>query len=125
MQTFEPRTGHRYGKAVATILYLLFGPIVWAAHLTVTYGAHTLVCARGGGAELAAWIVYAATAIGVAILIGAMLYALGRRRAAEGANEPVRRFEHDVMWLLALLSTAGVIWGGATVLFVSPCMVLR
>jgi hypothetical protein len=125
MSTFEPRTGPRHGKAVATLLYLLFGPLVWAAHLTIGYGAHTLACAKGGGPALAAWIVSAATAVGVAILIGAMVYAVGRRRAAQAADEPVRRFEHDVMGLLALLSTAGVVWGGATVLFVSPCMMLR
>lgn len=122
MSGFTPRTGYRHRRAIAAILYLLSGPLVWAAHLTIVYGGHTLACARGGGPELAAWIIYAATALGVATLIGAIVYAL-RQHQAE--SDPVLRFQHDVMGLMAFLSMAGVIWGGATVALIAPCLMLR
>ena len=126
MSTFEPRTGHRYGRASKAILYMLFGPIVWAGHLTLIYGAHTLICARSpDGPAWAATIVYSITAVGLAILVAAMALAVSRRRAAHAASDTVQQFEHDVMGLMTLLSIFGVAWSGLTAVFITACTSLR
>lgn len=121
MSNFEPRTGPRYGTAIAALVYMLFGPLIWAGHLTLVYGAHTLICARNLGPGWASTVVYGVTALGLGILFAAMAYAVSRRRAADAAGETVFRFEHDIMGLMALLSAVGVAWGGLTAVFIGAC----
>jgi hypothetical protein len=121
------RTGHDRvfrGSITATLLYLAFGPIVWAIHLTFVYGTHTIVCTRptseAAGATLA---VLAITAVALAaIFTGLAASATARRRAPE--NGPLA-FSHRAAALLAWLSAFGVAWAGATSLVIEPCLALR
>ena len=115
-----------YRKLVGAVLYLLAGPIVWAVHFTIIYSTHALLCARGlaGGPVDARVIIAVATGIGLVISITATLagwWSRGANRDTKG----VSAFQHDAMSLLALLATIGIAFGGATALFVTPCLLLR
>jgi hypothetical protein len=129
----QPRPATREGaaspphqKLVGTILYLLLGPIVWAVHFTIIYSTHALLCERGlaGGPLDARLIIAVATGIGLVISIAATL-AGWRSRRANRDTQGVSAFQRDVMSLLALLATIGIAFGGATALFVTPCLLLR
>jgi hypothetical protein len=120
-------------RGTARLVALCSGPIVWAAHLAIVYGAHTLLCARGYagqmllGVPLAPAIVVVATVAALLSLAGVMLAprlksAPPRRRAD---RDPPNSFEVRVMRLLALLSAIGVAWAGATAFIIAPCLALR
>ena len=55
-----------------TLFAVLFGPLVWAAHLAVLYGAHASVCAAasnvGGLLDLIIPVLALATAIALALV---------------------------------------------------------
>ena len=108
-----------------TTFYLLFGPIVWAIHLTVLYGAHTLVCVHGAAGDTVAAIALAATVAAVALLLAAAFAFYRRRDSAHTGASAVTCFCRDVAMLLALVSAFGVAWAGATALIVAPCVALR
>ncbi len=124
--TREGTASHPYQKLVGSILYLLLGPIVCAVHFTIIYSTHALLCARGlaGGTLDARVIIAVATGIGLVISIAATL-AGWWSRGANGDTKGVSAFQHDAMSLLALLATIGIAFGGATALFVTPCLLLR
>ena len=116
-----------YQKLIGAILYLLLGLIVWAVHFTIIYSTHAVLCARGWtDSPLAVqMIIAAATGIALAISIPATLAGWRWSRHADPDTEGVSAFQHGVMSLLALLATIGITYGGATTLFVSPCLQLR
>jgi hypothetical protein len=114
-----------YRRLVGTVLYLLLGPIVWAGHLTIIYSTHAVLCVRGladGPLDVRAII---AVATGVALMVSIAAAVTGWARWRNRKTEGVSAFQHGVMGLLALLATIGVAFGGATALFVTPCLQLR
>jgi NO-binding membrane sensor protein with MHYT domain len=101
------------------LLALLAGPLVWALHFSVVYGAHAILCAREFPKPVAVWSVLIATVVAVAALV-----AIGMRSVpAETASE--QGFRRSVSALLLVLSMVGVVWAGATVAFVPVCEPLR
>ena len=118
-------------RGPSTLLYLSLGPIVWAVHFAIVYGAHTLLCAVGGsggfGARAATLVVIIATVVALILLSLPMLAPTMMRRRRPGSTEPasLSSFAQGVMALLALLSALGVAWAGAAALIVAPCISLR
>ena len=112
---------------------MLLGPILWAAHLAVIYGAQSTLCAlgisavRGPAVSLVAVVTTLATVVVLGLLAVAILAprALSRRLRAASWSMPAQRFCDRIMVLLAMLSACGVIWAGATVLLVPACPPLR
>jgi hypothetical protein len=119
--SIEARRG---GSLARTTLFVLFGPIVWAIHFTILYGAHTIACARLAAGDAATLIVLGATAGALAPLLGAASIAC-RRRNTMPADAVTPRFCYDIALVLTLLSAAGVAWAGATALIMAPCVALR
>jgi hypothetical protein len=112
------------GSITSAVLYLTSGPIVWAIHLTLVYGTHTLVCTQtpSGGAD-ATFAVLAVTARAlVAIFVALAASAAAQRRA--GHDSPLAFYHRATTWL-AWLSAFGVACAGATALIVEPCLALR
>jgi hypothetical protein len=116
-----------------TSLYMLIGPLLWGAHMTVAYSMHTLFCTLGmdqpvlWGLSPSDITIAAATTVAVAILA---VFVLARRLAAgilqvPAPDVPVRRFLDGVMLWLGLLSAAGIVWGGSTFLLLASCAQLR
>lgn len=112
------------------VFHVLLGPIVWAVHLTLVYGGHTLLCVKSvasgalaaGAVSLGVVIVTAAALI---VLIVAVVAAHFRGRALENRGPATMFFRDRVMMILALLSGVGVAWEGASALIVGPCLMLR
>src|SRR5690606_17395364 len=80
MQTSFPRT----------LLFLLAGPIIWAAHFVFVYSVHGIACARPashnywGGVSLASWIIVAASLLALAAM--ALIYRHLRTRMPSMGN---------------------------------------
>jgi hypothetical protein len=127
------RTGRKrhYGffGGAGMLIYLALGPIIWALHLTLVYGAHTLLCARGiaSGAQ-GPWVATAIVVVATVVALGLLVVAtrrLWKNPRRRGPAAGALSFYDAVMLLLLLLSAVAVIWAGATSLIVSPCAALR
>ena len=98
------------------VLRLLVAPLIWFAHLTVVYGAETLICLKAQPSGTAMiWAVGLATA---AALIGLAAYAastLRNRHSDDG------RFLSAVSLVLALLSSFGVLLTTLPPVFLPAC----
>ena len=109
------------------VLAVFFGPIVWAAHLLVLYGAHAVVCAaaaRTAGTTGLLVLVFAlATALALALVAVPLL--MPRRLAGlfyrRGHAEGEDRFLLSLMRWLAGLSLVAVVANGIALLMVPVC----
>lgn len=123
----SPETLRR--STAGTIGYLLFGPIVWAAHLTAIYFSQSMLCAHGlSGGSLAGIgvvpaVIVAVTAACLALLIGAILVVGGR--PAPAGDGPDQALYRRTTIALAVLSAVGVAWAGVTAFVVPDCPQLR
>jgi hypothetical protein len=98
---------------MAVLIRLMLGPIVWALHLAIVYGAHTAICTiRPFGTPEPSVAVTAAGATFVALL--ALLLA----GMAPGTAVPFRR---NVGLLLMALSAIAIAWLGITAAIVPAC----
>ncbi len=122
----------REGSIVGTLVFLLFGPLVWALDLLVVYGGHASWCAAGDrlpgdpqvvvpvlhwGATAAAGLILA-----VAIIWPAIPRALLR---AMPSTSPEAGFADRVMQLLALLSLFGIFFVSLAQFLLPLCAQLR
>lgn len=117
----------RQRSTAGTILYILVGPILWAAHLATIYFVQSMLCARGVAVEAVPAIVLAATAVAVLLIVALLMAprAASLSFRAGGWGEHIHATETRLMQGLALLSIAGIVWGGATVLIIPSCPTLR
>lgn len=120
-------------SAFGTIIALLAGPIVWAAHLGVVYFLQSMLCAHGSagvtvaGMGLVLAIVVLATVVALAIL-AIVLLAPARVNRALGAPDwrpSAMAFHTRVMIAMAWLSAFGVLWGGLAAFILPACAPLR
>jgi hypothetical protein len=107
------------------VFAVLFGPIVWAAHLLVLYGAHAVLCAtvgRAGGAPGLLVPIFALSTALALVLVAAPL-AFPRRFAGllYGRAEGEDRFLQSMMRWLAGLSLVAVVANGVAVVLVPAC----
>jgi hypothetical protein len=113
-------------SAAMTLLYIVFGPLVWALHLLAIYGPQALLCARGvpGGVPI---VVAIATLLSILPLAFALYApgALARGMAASGWPETQQRFIERLMLTLSVLALFAVAAAGATVLVLPACSALR
>ena len=128
------KAGDDRGPVTSALLYLLAGPLVWAAHLFLVYAPQSALCAfritRPVTIEPLLITVYVAavTALAAAVLVlalwrpGTTASLFRARRFLDGENG---QFMISVMRLLSVLSLAGVLWAGATALLLDPCPQLR
>jgi hypothetical protein len=120
--------GHLVQRAASLFFHLLFGPLVWAVHLTIVYATHTIACARGSvlraafGVDLTQAAVAAVTVAALALLTAAVVRQRRRCAAAPSTeSEPLASFTNSVMMMLVALSAVGIAWAGLTALIVPSC----
>jgi hypothetical protein len=109
------------------VFAVLFGPLVWAAHLAVLYGAHASVCAAastvGGGGPPSP--IVPALALATAIALGLVSLPLAFPKRFDGflsaRAEDEKRFLLSLMRWLAGLSVVAVLANGVALLTVPPC----
>lgn len=118
---------------IRTLLYLLFGPIVWALHLTLVYGVQSVACAvagpglrpLAGGLDPVQLTILAATAAALLALAGGWRGLANPGGAmSEGVDER-SHFIVDTMRLLLVLSALGIIAAGSATLVLPTCADLR
>ena len=108
------------------VIAVLFGPLVWGAHLGILYGTHASVCAAAerADASLGPLILVFALATAVALMLAALPLVFPRRFSAfffVGKSEDETRFVLSLMRWLAALSVVAVVGNGLAVLLVRPC----
>ena len=114
------------------ILLLTLGPLIWAAHLLLSYGTASIWCGKmvetGGslGAVRGAIVVYTLAGLAATAVVAWMGY---RRHRTGGANLPHDddspedryRFIGYATFLLACLSFAAIAYAGSITLFFRSC----
>jgi hypothetical protein len=108
------------------VFAVLFGPLVWAAHLVVLYGAHASVCAAtstvGGAPGPIIPVLALATAIALVLVSLPLAFPKGfARLLSVRASEDENRFLLSLMRWLAGLSVVAVVANGIALLIVAPC----
>jgi hypothetical protein len=105
--------------------YLLFGPIVWAAHLGVVYAGQSLLCAKAGapGYGVVQIAIGGVTTAAVLALLLAILAPVRLRTTlrASGWDDADQRLLDGAMRLLSILSLFGVLWAGVFTLPLDAC----
>jgi hypothetical protein len=115
------------------MLCLLFGPIVWAVHLTAIYASHAALCARGTAdfvstdIDAPMSIVIVTTVLALVVMTGAvlMLRTATRKAGAIGQPDEERSFHCRVTVSLIMLSALAVVWAGAAAAVIPACAPLR
>ncbi|WP_119421691.1 hypothetical protein [Desertibaculum subflavum] len=112
-------------SGVGTLVYLTSGPILWALHLLVIYGAQPLVCMTS--AEAGTILVSIATPAFAALTAAAMTWPdrLARLLRATVESLELGRFHRSVLRWLGFLSLLGIVWAGATAAIIPACEQLR
>lgn len=108
------------------VFAVLLGPLIWAAHFAVLYGAHASVCAAASNVDgQADWILpMLAVATVIALALAALPFAFARTFAgfmSARASEDESRFLVSLMRWLAALSQVAVVANGIALLVVPPC----
>ena len=94
----------------------LAGPIVWALHLAVVYGAESLACGRGSAVAHSV-LGAMATLVALGMLAILVAQARGRCREANGAA-----FMDQVAVRLGVAGMAGVIASYLPILMIPACL---
>jgi hypothetical protein len=99
----------------------LIGPLIWFFHLSLSYGASTLMCEAGAPS----WRVQATLGVWAAIAMAALYLAwnwiLAPKTRVIGAKNQAEAFLVTLGAWLTALSAIAVIWHGLTVVAIPPC----
>jgi hypothetical protein len=115
-------------STLGTLVFLLWGLIVWGLQFTALYVLHTWFCALGAPGSATVVVSGALTAIAVALIAPVAL-----APASAGRMRPVglRRDDSDGRHLVLIARVVGILaivaalWSGATVAFVQACALGR
>jgi hypothetical protein len=116
------------------LIFLLAGPLLWAGHLFLVYALQSVLCAFRitGTASVGPLVIEIVIVLLTLAAAGAQLLSIWQPqgtarvlRAAGFLQGENGAFMVSVMRLLSALSLAGVLWAGATVLFLETCPQLR
>lgn len=122
----------RRGSTVGTILFMLLGPIVWAAQFTALYFSQSVLCqigtvkadAIGDTINLAIWLV----TVAAASLIAAALLVPTRFEALLGADAwqtEQRDFHRRTMAVLSIMALLAIAAGASGTMLIDECGALR
>jgi hypothetical protein len=117
-------TTQREPSTVGTLVFLMWGLIVWGLQFTALYLAHTWFCALG--ASTAATGILAAILTIIAVFaIAPVLLAPALMGKLVGLRQGDSTHLLTVARVVALLSTVAAIWTGAAVIVVDACALTR
>lgn len=111
---------------IGTLVFILWGMIVWGLQFTAAYVGHTALCRIGDGESAVDLFVAAIT---VVALVGLAVVGLLPEQAARLAG--VRLHNEDRRPILAIsriivgLATVAVIWTASGTLLLEPCIAGR
>jgi len=113
-------------STAGTLVFLAVGPLIWALHLSILYGGHTLICRYRIAPPAADLLVLVATAAATSAILAFLVLPgwsadlLGVRRHAEGRPAYV-----GMAWILAVLAGVAILWAGLAALMVNSCTLGR
>ena len=103
-------------RPFSDFIWLLAGPIVWAAHFFLVYGVEAVICTRAASPSVAMrWIIVAATAVALGVLFVLVL------RLMEEHEMP-SAFLRQVPITLALISMAAIAGAAISGLSLPACV---
>jgi hypothetical protein len=114
-----------------TMVFVLFGPLIWAGHLLVAYGGHASLCEFEvlslWGFPVVPVLLWGATGGALLALIFGLLWPGSIRRLLRAENdiEDENRWLEGLMRLLAALSLFGVVYAALAIFMVPYCGQLR
>jgi hypothetical protein len=101
-------------RPLSDLIGSLIGPIVWAAHFFVMYGAETLICINGGpGPSNMHLFAAVATAIAVGILLAAIIW--NRRSLHQQDRAPALCHISNILSLISIGAIAATALPAAVV----------
>jgi hypothetical protein len=112
-------------STIAELLLWLGGPLIWAAHFAIMYGAETLFClynAGSGGASFQAFaMVFTAGAI--AMVLAVMAWQLVRESRFSGGHgrREGASFLRKTSVILGLAALVAMLWAAVPPAMLSPC----
>lgn len=120
----------RQASIVGTLVFMLFGPLVWGAQMTLAYAAHASLCAAGDrlplGAGALPWVLGGVGLLALVVLGTALAWPAPLRHLLRAPGETEEgSFAQGVMRLLALLALFGSVFLSMTMLLVPLCQQLR
>jgi hypothetical protein len=110
--------------SMRAIFLWLFGPIIWAAHLFVLYGATTIICTGASASQymLIRWVTLALTALALTALLGFVALSLfADREHRFGRGTDVNVFLKRTAIVLAALSVIAILWSAASAILFPTC----
>ena len=119
-----PRPAEREPSTVGTLVFLMWGLIVWGLQFTVLYLSHTWLCALGAQAA-ATGILSAILTIVAVVAIALVLLAPAWAGQLAGLRQGDHAHLLTIARAVALLSTVAALWTGATAAFVESCALAR
>lgn len=119
-------------QGIATLIFILIGPIVWAVHLTLIYGSQSSLCAfnlsedRGENSTVVA-IVLLVTAVSITIVgFSALRPNFIHALIARGIPPTEQaKFIVTIMRVLSGLSILAMFYAGLSTVFLPACHPLR
>jgi len=107
---------------VGTLVYLLFGLIVWSVQFAAIYMVHTIVCTVGAPGIFASTAVVVASVVAVTAIVLAMANRIRLAAALRLPADAAGRARYDAMFrLIAILSIIAIAWSAAGAFIVAAC----
>lgn len=113
-------------STLGTLVYILWGLIVWGLQFTAVYVGHTWICALGVPGAATEVLTAVLTALAVVLILPVAL-APGRvaRVAALRPEDADAKHLILVARVIAILSIVAALWTGATAGFLQSCALGR
>jgi hypothetical protein len=107
-------------RPLGDFLGCLLGPVIWAGHFFIVYGAETVVCLTTSPSRAAMqWTVIVATATALLAIAAVIVRYFRSVRAADGTTQ---RFLRTLAVVLAALSAAAILAVGLAAFGLPACL---
>lgn len=119
---------HSVRQMIGTFVFLLTGPILWAAQLTAIYGAQSSLCAFAALPQhVIGGVVIGISLLVIIVSVVTLLWPVAVFRLFTGSTPPEEqdRFLLTVMRLLGALSTLAMLYFGLAAAILPACADLR
>ena len=113
----------RLASAVGTLIFIVFGLLLWAAQFLVAYGVNTLACKVWQSQWWSGAAISTATIVAVAVMAA---YVMHTERVASLFGLPLVTARREGLLttgrVVALLATLAILWTGISMAFIDSCV---
>lgn len=115
-------------STAGTLLYVMFGLIVWAGQFTIVYAGHTLACALALAPPFVDILIIAVTLAALAAIATFLIWPRRMARLFRIRADALGQTGDAILHIaraIAILSAIAVTWSGGALAFVSVCALSR